>query len=94
VKSPYNTYLHNDLPPTPIGNPSLSSLKAVLTPAKVPYLYFVADGTGKHIFSKTYKEHLKAINEVRKAPPTEELEALNEEFIDKNSQRDKFSILR
>ena len=94
VKSPYNTYLHNDLPPTPIGNPSLSSLKAVLTPAKVPYLYFVADGTGKHIFSKTYKEHLKAINEVRKAPPTEELEALNEEFIDKNSQRDKFSVLR
>jgi len=94
VKSPYNTYLHNGLPPTPIGNPSLSSLKAVLTPANVPYLYFVADGTGKHIFSKTYKEHLKAINKVRKTPPPEKLEAINEETMTENSQKDNLSILR
>lgn len=65
VKSPYNTYLHNSLPPTPIGNPGKSSLLAVLKPAKVPYLYFVADGNGSHIFSRTYAEHLRAIEKVR-----------------------------
>ncbi len=94
VKSPYNTYLHNHLPPTPICSPSLSSLKAVLTPANVPYLYFVADGRGKHIFSKTYKEHLRAINEVRKTSPNEELKALNEETLTKKSETDKTSIMR
>lgn len=65
VKSPYNTYLHNSLPPTPIGNPGKSSLLAVLKPARVPYLYFVADGSGSHIFSRTYAEHLRAIEKVR-----------------------------
>lgn len=65
VKSPYNTYLNSGFPPTPIGNPSKSSLLAVLKPAKVPYLYFVADGNGRHIFSRTYKEHLTAILKVR-----------------------------
>lgn len=65
VKSPYNTYLHNELPPTPIGNPSKSSLLAVLKPAKVPYLFFVASGDGRHIFSRTYKEHLSAIARIR-----------------------------
>lgn len=65
VKSPYNTYLHNSLPPTPIGNPSKSSMLAVLKPAKVNYLYFVADGEGRHIFSRTYQEHLSAISRIR-----------------------------
>ncbi|MFN4196616.1 MAG: endolytic transglycosylase MltG [Caldimicrobium sp.] len=65
VKSPYNTYLHNRFPPTPIGNPSKKSILAVLKPAKVPYLYFVAKGDGTHIFSKTYKEHLAAIQKIR-----------------------------
>jgi len=65
VKSPYNTYLHNSLPPTPIGNPSKSSLLAVLKPAKVNFLYFVASGDGGHIFSRTYQEHLQAISRIR-----------------------------
>ncbi len=65
VKSPYNTYLHNELPPTPIGNPSKSSLLAVLKPANVPYLFFVSTGEGTHVFSKTYKEHLLAIAKIR-----------------------------
>jgi len=65
VKSPYNTYLHNNLPPTPIGNPSKSSILAVLKPAKVKYLYFVANGDGSHIFSRTYQEHLAAISKIR-----------------------------
>lgn len=66
VKSPYNTYLHNALPPTPIGNPSKSSILAILRPAKVPYLYFVATDEKRHIFSRTYAEHLAAIERIRK----------------------------
>lgn len=78
VKSPYNTYLHNSLPPTPIGNPGKSSLLAVLKPAKVPYLYFVADGNGGHIFSRTYAEHLKAIEMVRSKRNNAKDDSLNE----------------
>lgn len=59
VNSPYNTYLHAHLPPTPICHPSLSSLQAVVHPVSSQDLYFVADGTGGHIFSKTYAEHQK-----------------------------------
>lgn len=65
VKSPYNTYLNPGLPPTPIGNPGRGSLLAVLKPAKVPYLYFVATPEKRHIFSRTYREHLTAINKIR-----------------------------
>ncbi|MGN6671442.1 MAG: endolytic transglycosylase MltG [Candidatus Nucleicultricaceae bacterium] len=53
----YNTYIMPGLPPTPICNPSKASLEAVLNPAQSSDLYFVADGTGRHIFSKTYAEH-------------------------------------
>lgn len=59
IESPYNTYLHLGLPPFPIANPSLSSLKAALHPAEVSYLYFVADGSGGHVFSITLEEHQK-----------------------------------
>lgn len=65
VNSPYNTYLKDGLPPTPICNPGEDSIKAVLFPAKVPYLYFVAKGDGTHYFSRTYKEHLSAIQKIR-----------------------------
>lgn len=60
IDSPYNTYLHYGLPPTPICSPGLSSIKAVLYPADVDYLYFVSRGDGYHHFSKSYKEHLAA----------------------------------
>jgi UPF0755 protein len=59
IESPYNTYLYRGLPPTPIANPSLSSLKAAAHPANVPYLYFVADGSGGHAFSETLGDHQK-----------------------------------
>ncbi len=62
--SPYNTYLIKGLPPGPICNPGIASLKAVLFPADVPYLYFVSDRRGSHRFSTTYDEHLRAIKEV------------------------------
>ncbi len=76
VKSPYNTYLNDGLPPTPICNPGEESIKAVLFPAKVPYLYFVAKGDGTHYFSKTYKEHLKAISAIRLEKKDKEKENL------------------
>lgn len=57
VDSPYNTYAHTGLPPSPIANPGLSCLKAALRSANVPYLYFVADGSGGHVFATTLEEH-------------------------------------
>ena len=59
IDSPYNTYLYKGLPPGPISNPGLDSIIAALEPAEEDYLYFVLGENGKHIFSKTYQEHLK-----------------------------------
>lgn len=59
LQSPYNTYLHQGLPPTPIANPGLSSLKAVFHPAAVSYLYFVANGDGGHNFATHLQDHQK-----------------------------------
>ncbi len=66
IESPFNTYLHVGLPPTPICHPGLASIKAVLNPIQSEDLFFVADGTGGHVFSKTYKEHAKNHNKWRK----------------------------
>jgi UPF0755 protein len=55
--SPYNTYLHPGLPPGPINNPGLSSIKATLWPQKNDYWYFLATEDGKTIFSRTKEEH-------------------------------------
>ena len=56
--SPYNTYKVFGLPPSPICSPGKQAFKAVLYPASTGYLFFVADGTGRHKFSNTYAEHL------------------------------------
>ncbi|MBN1897529.1 MAG: endolytic transglycosylase MltG [Spirochaetes bacterium] len=58
--SPYNTYIYKGLPPTPIANPGIKSILAVLYPAKVDYLYFVSMKNKRHYFSTTYREHLRA----------------------------------
>jgi peptidoglycan lytic transglycosylase G len=67
IASPYNTYLHPGLPPGPVNSPSRRSLEASLYPANVHYLYFVAGPDGRHIFSRTYNEHLRAVRKVRAA---------------------------
>jgi UPF0755 protein len=64
--SPYNTYLHPGLPPGPVNSPSRRSLEASLYPARVPFLYFVAGPGGRHIFSRTYSEHLRAVAMMRR----------------------------
>ena len=57
VPSPYNTYLHAGLPPTPIANPSLASLRAALSPAAGPWLYYlVVDPDGHEFFTASYAE--------------------------------------
>jgi UPF0755 protein len=63
VNSPYNTYLYSGLPPGPICNPGLSSIEAVLQPEKHDFLYFVAtpDGSGRHVFAKTFEEHYENV---------------------------------
>ncbi len=65
--SRFNTYLYPGLPPGPVGAPSTKSIEAVLDPAPVPYLFFVAVLDGKHVFSRTYGEHLRAIARIRAA---------------------------
>lgn len=64
--TPYNTYLVDGLPPTPICNPGRASIEAVLNPPDTEDLYFVADGTGGHAFSRTLKEHQERVREWRR----------------------------
>ncbi|MBI2519146.1 MAG: endolytic transglycosylase MltG [Bdellovibrio sp.] len=59
--TPYNTYRINGLPKGPICNPGLDAIRAVLTPERHDYLYFVSKNDGTHVFTKTYAEHLQAV---------------------------------
>jgi UPF0755 protein len=60
IDSPYNTYRNKGLPPGPIGAPSLPAWQASLAPERHEYLFFVLSPSGRHIFSRTYEEHLAA----------------------------------
>jgi UPF0755 protein len=68
VESPYNTYLHEGLPPGPICNPGATSIKAVLNPMSesVKDLYFVASAGGRSLFARTYGQHLENIRSARR----------------------------
>lgn len=61
LQNPHNTYLHDGLPPGPIGNPGITALEAAMYPAKHDYLFFVASSRDGHIFSRTFQEHQLAV---------------------------------
>ena len=65
--SPYNSYLYEGLPPTPIACPGRTSLKAVLHPDTTSALYFVADGTGRHAFAETLDDHNRNVTKLRQS---------------------------
>ncbi len=64
--TPFNTYLHSGLPPSPIANPGREAIRAALNPVESDYMYFVANGTGGHAFAKTYNEHRKNVRAWRR----------------------------
>ncbi len=88
----YNTYVINALPPTPICNPSKEAILAVLNPADTDYLYFVANGTGGHIFSKNLEGHNDNVqkwreiekNQKQNTPEIPEINTPPKAPIDKN----------
>lgn len=63
--TPFNTYMHKGLPPTPINSPGLAAIRAAADPAETEYLFFVADNRGGHRFSRTNAEHNRARREIR-----------------------------
>jgi UPF0755 protein len=65
--SPYNTYKHAGLPPGPISNPGLASLRAAMNPAQTDYLYFVSDAAGHTRFSVDLKQHAEQVQAYRRA---------------------------
>lgn len=63
--TPYNTYMIDGLPPGPIANPGRASLEAAANPARTKDIFFVADGTGGHVFSDSYDQHLRNVARLR-----------------------------
>jgi UPF0755 protein len=77
--TPYNTYRISGLPPSPICNPSLSSVKAALHPAQVSYLYFVSKNDGTHLFSEKFDAHKQAVRTYQ--PPAEPVSARRKNMV-------------
>lgn len=73
----WNTYVINGLPPTPICNPGKESIKAVLNPPKTKDIFFVADGSGGHVFAETYEEHERNVAKWREIRAQKEKLELN-----------------
>jgi UPF0755 protein len=68
VDTPYNTYLHAGLTPTPIANPGLPSLQAAAQPAQTPYLFWVADGCGHNHYATTASQHDQQVSQYLNSP--------------------------
>jgi UPF0755 protein len=62
----YNTYQIRGLPPGPIANPGIDSLRAAAHPADTDYLYFVSRNDGTHVFSRSYRDHVNAVNQYQR----------------------------
>jgi UPF0755 protein len=67
MASPYNSYIHLNLPPGPICNPGVASLRAALNPARTEYLFYVSRNDGTHQFSKDFDSHLRAVDKFQKS---------------------------
>lgn len=67
TETPYNTYIIKGLPPGPISNPGKASLSAVFKPEETDALYFVSRNDGTHVFSKTLREHNRAVRIYQKS---------------------------
>lgn len=80
--SPYNTYHIYGLPPSPICNPGIASIRSVLNPIKTEYLYFVASGKGDHIFSSSLQEHNFNVNRYRSYMKAKQEEAKSGDIIE------------
>jgi len=62
IDTPYNTHLHEGLPPTPIANPGLTAIKAAVSPEQTNYFFYALGADGRHHFFRTYAEHLSFVN--------------------------------
>ncbi len=86
---PYNTYTIKALPPGPIASPGFATLQATLHPAETKFLFFVGNNTGRHLFSETYEQHLKYVDQYqRKRNPLPKTPATTQ------SKRDPKSVQR
>ena len=81
--TPYNTYVIEGLPPGPIANPGRAALEAVANPMKTRDLYFVADGTGGHVFAETYDQHLRNVARWRQLEKTRDAIAPEAPSVDR-----------
>jgi UPF0755 protein len=79
--TPYNTYQIDGLPPGPITNPGRASLEAAANPARTRDLYFVADGTGGHVFSETYQQQEKNVERLRKLEASQKATATDGKVV-------------
>ena len=80
--TPWNTYVIEGLPPTPIANPGRASIEAALDPDDTPFVFFVADGSGGHAFAETLEEHNRNVAVWRRIEAEREAAGQEEEQAD------------